>query len=110
MTVTWIVLTVLAIMTMTLLVQTPCVTAPLSLHCAPLALALTGKCSKARRKNINKTQDPTAFIPASKVDYILMLFSVTEMKKPATKHEPRKLTNLGTLSRLSFSSKSMIFH
>ena len=50
--------------------------------------AVTGKCSKARRKTINKTQDPTAPIP--KLDYILTLFSATEMKKSATKYEPKK--------------------
>ena len=43
---------------------------------------------KARRKTINKTQDPTAPIP--KLDYILTLFSATEMKKSATKYEPKK--------------------
>jgi hypothetical protein len=49
---------------------------------------VTGKCSKAGRKNINKTLDPTAPIP--KLDYILTLFSATEMKKPAAKREPKK--------------------
>ena len=50
--------------------------------------AVTGKHSKAGRKTINKTQDPTAPIP--KLDYILTLFSATEMKKSAAKREPKK--------------------
>ena len=50
--------------------------------------AVTGKRSKAGRKTINKTQDPT--VPIPKLDYILTLFSATEMKKSATKREPKK--------------------
>ena len=50
--------------------------------------SVTGKRSKGRKKT--KTQVSTAPVPASKVDYILSLFSAIEMKKPAAKHEPKK--------------------
>ena len=57
-----------------------------------------GKRSKARKKQNDKTQDPT--VPTSstapnppsnlKIDYILTMFSATEMKKPASRREPKK--------------------
>ena len=50
--------------------------------------SVTGKRSKGRKKT--KTQVSTAPVPASKVDYILSLFSAIEMKKPAAKREPKK--------------------
>ena len=46
---------------------------------------VTGK--RPRKKT--KTQDPTAPVPASKVDYILSLFTATEMKKAAAKRAPK---------------------
>ena len=50
----------------------------------------TGKRSKAgknTKKRIEHIQDPTA---PSKVDYILTVFSAADMKKPATRREPKK--------------------
>jgi hypothetical protein len=57
-------------------------------NCPTGTVTVTGKRSKARKKTT--TQDPTAPIPASKIDYILSLFSAIEMKKPAAKCEPKK--------------------
>ena len=68
-------------------------TMPAMAQAAPVmeTMPVIGKRTKGRKRK-DPTVIPTAPIPPSKIDYILALFSAIEMKKPAAKREPKKLS------------------
>jgi hypothetical protein len=61
-----------------------------SVAASPPSTGKRSKAEKSRKKNTDKTQDPTAPTPPSKIDYILTAFTAAEMKKSASKREPKK--------------------